>query len=62
VANNDERVIEKDGYRIDDVPVSKWRVSLVNHGFGSHNRNKLFFLFVKKVVLLLPIKPVDHAK
>jgi predicted AAA+ superfamily ATPase len=28
VTNNDERVIEKDGYRIEVVPVSKWSVSL----------------------------------
>lgn len=28
VTNNDERVIEKDGYRINVVPVAKWSVSL----------------------------------
>ena len=28
VTNNEERVIEKDGYRIDVVPVAKWSVSL----------------------------------
>ena len=28
VTNNDERTIEKDGYRIDVVPVSKWSVPL----------------------------------
>ena len=28
VTNNDERVIEKDGFRIDVVPVAKWSVSL----------------------------------
>ena len=28
VTNNEERVIEKDGYRIEVVPVAKWRVSL----------------------------------
>lgn len=28
VTNNDERIIEKDGYRIDVVPVAKWSVSL----------------------------------
>ena len=28
VTNDDERVIEKDGYRIDVVPVAKWRVPL----------------------------------
>ena len=30
VTNNEERVIEKDGYRINVVPVSKWSVPLVN--------------------------------
>lgn len=30
VTNDDERVIEKNGYRIDVVPVAKWNVSLVN--------------------------------
>lgn len=29
VTNNEERTIEKDGYRIDVVPVSKWSVPLV---------------------------------
>ena len=28
VTNNEERTIEKDGYRIDVVPVSKWSVPL----------------------------------
>ena len=28
VTNNEERIIEKDGYRIDVVPVAKWSVSL----------------------------------
>jgi predicted AAA+ superfamily ATPase len=28
VTNNEERVVEKDGYRIDVVPVVKWSVSL----------------------------------
>ena len=30
VTNNEERVIEKDGYRINVVPVAKWNVSMVN--------------------------------
>ena len=30
VTNNEERVIEKDGYRIDVVPVLKWNVPLAN--------------------------------
>jgi hypothetical protein len=28
VTNNEERIIEKDGFRIDVVPVAKWSVSL----------------------------------
>jgi len=28
VTNNDERVIEKDGYRINVVPVAQWNVPL----------------------------------
>ena len=33
VTNNEERVIEKDGYRIDVVPVAKWSVSLTESSY-----------------------------